>query len=87
MFFALQLKHACRKLEDFLWICAVLFSPSEHSFSFFYLIVRVNFCVYSVSIETRKWLYKRNFHLNFYFTFHKVGDKQMLQLTPEYHPR
>ena len=52
VFFALQLKHACRKLEDFLWIWAVLFSPSEHSFSFFYLIVRVNFCLLQFNQQT-----------------------------------
>ena len=50
MFSTLQLKHACRKL--FLCIWAVLFSPSEHSFSFFYLIVRVNFCALDMSVET-----------------------------------
>ena len=54
VFFALQLKHACLKLEDFLWMW-VLFSPPN-------------------------WLYKRNSHLNFYSTFHKVTDRKMLQL-------
>ena len=74
MFFALQLKHVCLKLEDLLWMW-VLCSPAELSFSF-------SFCVHSVTIETKKWLYKRNSYLNLYSHSVKILIGKYSNLTP-----
>ena len=50
--------------------------------SFCYLIARKNFCVHSVTIETRKWLYKRNSYLNFYSHSVKMLIGKCSYLTP-----
>ena len=74
--------HACLKLKNLLWMWSVLFPPSEHSFSFCYLIVGVKFYLHSVLTETRKWLYKKDSYLNFISHSAKLLIGKYSYLTP-----